>query len=58
MSSTFEITHDRDFLQHFLTNWRTKIEQLFACTTPQFTPDGKPTLIVLGNERIETLFGK
>ena len=24
MSSTFEITHDRDFLQHFLTNWRTK----------------------------------
>lgn len=24
MNSTFEITHDRDFLQHFLTNWRTK----------------------------------
>ena len=21
---TFNITHDRDFLQHFLTNWRTK----------------------------------
>ena len=34
------------------------VEQLFACTTPQFTPDGKPTLIVLGNERIESLFGK
>ena len=37
---------------------RTMVEQLFACTTPQFTPDGKPTLIVLGNERIESLFGK
>lgn len=24
MNSTFEITHDRDFLQHFLTKWRTK----------------------------------
>ena len=24
MNATFEITHDRDFLQHFLTNWRTK----------------------------------
>ena len=24
MNSTFEITHDRNFLQHFLTTWRTK----------------------------------
>ena len=24
MNSTFKITHDRDFLQHFLTDWRTK----------------------------------
>lgn len=24
MNATFEITHDRDFLQHFLTKWRTK----------------------------------
>ena len=24
MTSTFEITPDREFLQHFLTRWRTK----------------------------------
>lgn len=24
MNSSFKITHDREFLQHFLTNWRTK----------------------------------
>lgn len=24
MNNTFEITHDREFLQHFLTSWRTK----------------------------------
>ena len=24
MNTSFKITPDRDFLQHFLTNWRTK----------------------------------
>lgn len=32
------------------------IEKLFACATPNYTPDGKPTLVILSQEKIEKLF--
>lgn len=31
-------------------------DQLFACVQPNYTPDGTPTFVVLGLEKIESLF--
>lgn len=33
-------------------------EQLFSCVTPQFAPDGRPTLFVLNLNKIETYFNR
>jgi DNA mismatch repair ATPase MutL len=29
------------------------VNDLFATTSPNFTPDGKPTLVIIPNESIE-----
>ncbi|HAX96644.1 MAG TPA: DNA mismatch repair endonuclease MutL [Prolixibacteraceae bacterium] len=34
------------------------IDQLFACSSPNFTPDGKPTLTIISLEDIDRLFGR
>jgi DNA mismatch repair protein MutL len=34
------------------------IDQLFACQQPNYTPDGKPTFILLGLDKIANLFNR
>jgi DNA mismatch repair protein MutL len=36
----------------------TLIDQLFDCDQPNYTPDGKPTFIILGLDKIESFFNK
>jgi len=32
------------------------IDNLFACSTPNYAPDGKPTFFIFGLDKIETYF--
>jgi DNA mismatch repair protein MutL len=34
------------------------IDQLFACASPNFSPDGKPTLAIIPLEDIEKFLGR
>jgi DNA mismatch repair protein MutL len=34
------------------------VDQLFACSSPNFSPDGKPVLTIIPMEEIEKHFGR
>jgi DNA mismatch repair protein MutL len=34
------------------------IESLFACTTPNYAPDGRPTFFIFETNKIESYFNR
>jgi DNA mismatch repair protein MutL len=34
------------------------VDQLFACTSPNYTPDGKTVVTIIPLEEVEKLFGR
>jgi hypothetical protein len=38
-------------------NQQTLIDELFACTQPELTPDGKKTFILLKKDELDNMLG-